>query len=81
MTTVRVQLPPLEVETEAIPVYREGEKVALTPRDVAKALGKSYRWAVDQFESGAIPGRKIGGSWYISAAEFQKLLNTPSNTE
>lgn len=57
------------------------EKVALTPKDVAQALGKSYRWAVDQFESGSIPGRKIGGSWFISVEEFRRLLNTPTNTE
>jgi excisionase family DNA binding protein len=47
----------------------------LTPLEAAKLLrrhrGTVYRW----LEAGSLPGRKIAGSWYVDAAELERLLD------
>ena len=46
----------------------------LTPLEAAQVLrrhrGTVYRW----LETGQLPGRKIAGSWYVDAAELERLL-------
>jgi excisionase family DNA binding protein len=48
----------------------------LTPLEAAKLLRRHrhtiYRW----LEAGSLPGRKIAGSWYVDAAELERLLDT-----
>jgi excisionase family DNA binding protein len=48
----------------------------LTPLDVARLLrrhrGTVYRW----LEQGLLPGRKVGGSWLVDAAELKRFLET-----
>ncbi len=53
----------------------------LTPLEAARLLrrhrGTVYRW----LEAGQLPGRKIAGSWYVDAAELERLLDTSDADE
>jgi excisionase family DNA binding protein len=47
----------------------------LTPLETSKLLRKHVGTVYRLLEAGQLPGRKVAGSWYVDAAELERLLN------
>ena len=47
----------------------------LTPLETSKLLRKHVGTVYRLLEAGRLPGRKVAGSWYVDAAELERLLD------